>query len=200
MARLTRFLAASVAVHAMALTLASASAYWLSGQTMTVLSVVLDGDLADRRATAAAKPAHTSGVRVTGENRADVPAPVDRGPDSGTTPARSDPTSDSGAGTIDNARAQIEARVRTDLARHFDYPWFARQRGWQGDVLLSFIVRPDGFLEALRVERGSGFALLDQSALDSLRRVGRIPEAADWLGGREIAMHVPVLYRIAGDR
>jgi periplasmic protein TonB len=195
MSRLTGFLVASVALHATAVLFASASAHWIGGQTQTVLSVILDGDVTDGRAAAPRLPVPPQSRHATADEwtrarsslaaMADAASPVD-------------PAPDSGAGN--QARAQVETRVRSDLARHFDYPWFARQRGWQGDVLLAFVVRPDGQLGEMRVERGSGFALLDQAALDSLRRVGRIPEAADWLGGREIAMHVPVLYRITGDR
>jgi periplasmic protein TonB len=207
MSRLPTFIVGSAALHGALVTLASASALWLGGQTNTVLSVTLDGATAnphsspvdvsptppqhEMHATAHRDPMYEN---ARGATAAQAPTPI---METGRAPAT---TADSGNGALERARAQIEARVRTDMARHFDYPWFARQRGWQGDVVLAFVVHPDGRLDTLRVERGSGFALLDQSALDSLRRVERIPEAADWLGGREIAMHVPVLYRITGDR
>ena len=102
----------------------------------------------------------------------------------------------------DTARAAlttIEAQLHADLARHFEYPALARSRGWQGRVLVAFDVESDGRLQKIHVARSSGFAILDSSALHSLRRVERIIEAADLLQGRRLAMQIPVIYRLQGD-
>lgn len=199
MARLSGFLVASVALHAAAFTLTNASAFWIGGQAKTVLTMVLDGAATDGRTGIPRQPLPGPRSAATGEPDG-IPPTLAGMPGSPSMPAPTEPVPESGTGTLDRARAQIEARVHTDLARHFDYPWLARQRGWQGTVLLAFVVRPNGQLDGMRIERGSGFAMLDESALDSLRRVERIPEASGWLGGRELAMHIPVLYRITGDR
>lgn len=94
------------------------------------------------------------------------------------------------------AMAQIRARLNTDLARYFDYPYVARLRNWEGSVLLAFHIETDGRLENIRIARSSGFAVLDDSALNSLRQVERLAEAAAWLRGRELAMQIPVIYRL----
>ena len=49
------------------------------------------------------------------------------------------------------------------------YPSAARQRGWEGDVLIAAEVRSDGRIGAARIKRSSGYASLDQSALDAVR-------------------------------
>ncbi len=49
------------------------------------------------------------------------------------------------------------------------YPSAARQRGWEGDVLIAAEVRNDGRIGAVRVKRSSGFASLDDSALEAVR-------------------------------
>ena len=97
------------------------------------------------------------------------------------------------------ARARIEARLHTSLARHFDYPYVARLRGWEGSVLLAFIVQASGNLNDIRIVRSSGFALLDHSAVDSLKKVQHLPEAVAWLQGRDIEMQLPVIYRLKGE-
>ena len=50
------------------------------------------------------------------------------------------------------------------------YPPLARQRGQEGVVLLKINVRPDGSPAGVTVERSSGFPLLDQSALATVRK------------------------------
>ncbi len=95
-----------------------------------------------------------------------------------------------------DARARIEARLHADLARHFDYPYVARLRGWEGSVLLAFIVQASGNLNDIRIVRSSGFAVLDHSAVDSLKQVQHLPEAVAWLQGRDIEMQLPVIYRL----
>jgi TonB family protein len=94
------------------------------------------------------------------------------------------------------ARAQIRARLNTDLARYFNYPYVARLRGWEGTVLLAFNIEANGRLESIRVARSSGFAVLDDSALSALRKVERLAETIAWFQGHELTMQIPVIYRL----
>ena len=50
------------------------------------------------------------------------------------------------------------------------YPILARMRGYEGMVLLAVEVTADGRAGEIRIKRSSGYALLDQSALDAVRR------------------------------
>ena len=112
-----------------------------------------------------------------------------------------DPTSPSAPATGENdergrAKAQIQARLHTDLARYFDYPYAARLRGWEGTVLLAFNIEASGRLENIRVARSSGYAVLDDSALSALRKVRRLAETSALFPGRAQAMQIPVIYRL----
>ena len=49
------------------------------------------------------------------------------------------------------------------------YPGLARQRGYEGDVLIAAEVRSDGRIGTVRVKRSSGYASLDDSALEAVR-------------------------------
>ena len=95
--------------------------------------------------------------------------------------------------------SRIKAHLYTNLARHFDYPEIARQRGWEGRVLLAMNVASDGQLQQIRITRSSGFAILDDSALQSLHQVDRIYDAVPLLNGRKLAMQIPVIYRLQGE-
>jgi protein TonB len=92
--------------------------------------------------------------------------------------------------------ARIRARLLSDLARYFDYPAVARQRGWQGAVLVAFRVESDGRLDMIHVAHSSGYAVLDDSALNSLNRLGRLAEASTWPNVRGMDMQLPVIYRL----
>lgn len=87
--------------------------------------------------------------------------------------------------------------VVTQLAKHFHYPRLARQRGWEGTVVLSVRVLSDGRLADIRVKDSSGRALLDRAAVRSLRQVRRLPQLAgrpETAGG--LQLKIPVTYRL----
>ncbi len=94
------------------------------------------------------------------------------------------------------ARALIRGHLESDLSRYFSYPPIARQRGWQGHVRVAFTVQADGQLTDARITHSSGYHVLDASALEALRRVGRLPQAREWLQGQVLPMELPVIYRL----
>ncbi|MBI3547266.1 MAG: energy transducer TonB [Gammaproteobacteria bacterium] len=97
---------------------------------------------------------------------------------------------------LEQTKAQIRARLKTDLARFFDYPYAARLRGWEGTVLLAFNIEANGRLERIHVARSSGYAVLDNSALSALRKVEHLVEINAWLQSREINMQIPITYKL----
>jgi protein TonB len=95
-----------------------------------------------------------------------------------------------------DARQTIRQALNALLARHFEYPRIARSRGWQGKVQLAFRVASDGVLHDIHVDRGSGFAVLDESALHSLARVARVDDAVGVLNGQSLNMQFAVVYQL----
>ena len=71
-----------------------------------------------------------------------------------------------GAGTQEG---YSEAMPRYRENRPPVYPGTARQRGYEGDVLIAAEVRADGRIGTVRVKRSSGYASLDDSALEAVR-------------------------------
>jgi TonB family protein len=120
-------------------------------------------------------------------------APLRRQPEQPTIPAAGIP---SAASMNETARAMIRGRLETDLSRYFSYPAIARQHGWQGHVGVAFTVQADGQLTDAHITRSSGYHVLDASALEALRRVGRLPQAREWLHGQALTMELPVIYRL----
>jgi TonB family protein len=61
------------------------------------------------------------------------------------------------------------------------YPWMARLRRQQGTVTLLAYVKKDGSIDRIAVLRSSGFALLDESALDAFKSYKYRPGVEGWL-------------------
>ena len=106
----------------------------------------------------------------------------------------------SSSGT-DTVRQGTEEHLRESILRlvssRFHYPVLARRKGMQGIVRLQVRIESDGRISGLQVQRTSGYAVLDQAALRSLR-LASVPDAAQWLNGRAIDIIIPVEYRLVG--
>ena len=93
--------------------------------------------------------------------------------------------------------AAIEARpadlasVRTALSRTFVYPTEARRRGWAGRVVLAFTLEADGRLRDLEVRSGSGYPILDEAALEAVRRAAPFDAP-----GVPVRVVIPVSFRL----
>lgn len=75
------------------------------------------------------------------------------------------------------------------------YPRKARRRGYEGVVALAVLVGRDGRVKTLRVERGSGYRLLDRAALRAVRGWRFQPGSEN---GRQVEMwvEVPIRFRL----
>lgn len=163
-----------------------------------------------------AEPVRPAGREQRDRHRSGRPAPVEV--PAGVEPERraaSAPAPSASAGETRGAEAHASAAVEADtasferslqsyllgelhtaLARHLRYPALARQRGWEGTVLLGLTVEPDGQLERVHVARSSGYDVLDRSALHAARRIGRLTEIGARLNGRATDVSLPVIYRL----
>jgi len=96
--------------------------------------------------------------------------------------------------------AQTSSLLRADLERafalHFYYPRLAIKRGWQGDVQISLRIKSNGQLSEIRILRGSGYSLLDKSAMKSINKVEILPAAIALLDGNSLELILPVEYRL----
>jgi protein TonB len=146
----------------------------------------------DSHVESATAPTRLSG-RTSEASRASASARGHRlrdeveGPETGTSrlATRLDP--------IVEARADVAALNNPKPA----YPLAARRRGVEGRVLVSAHVHADGSCAEVRLKRSSGHVLLDESALDAVRRWRFLPARR---AGAPIDswVDVPVSFRLDG--
>jgi TonB family protein len=184
MTRLTHFLAASTLLHGLLLVTGGNLAHIEAGADRQILSVSLDAD----------------GIILPAEHKRAIlihplPAALAFGttsPLANTNDSSALPDTDTEGRSDQDAAARVRARVLNELAQYFYYPPIARMRAWEGRVLLAFRVEQDGLMHAPRLVHTSGFGVLDEAALNSLRKVVRVAET----GGPRLDMEIPVIYRL----
>lgn len=97
-------------------------------------------------------------------------------------------------------RESLRARVRSlllgDFARRLTYPPLARQRGWNGKVVLAVTVDSHGVLRHVHLAQSSGYEILDQSALTTMQQVRRIADPLYGSEGSDMELELPVIYRL----
>lgn len=135
-----------------------------------------------------APPAISTAVPVA------APAPAAAGPAPAVppvVPARADE-----GVALRNDLAGYGATFSRWLARHKVYPRIAQVRGWQGQVRLRVHVARKGAVMEVEVTRSSGFDVLDQEAVDMVRRATPLPDLPLSLAGSEFNLEIPIVFRL----
>lgn len=63
----------------------------------------------------------------------------------------------------------IRKPVRPTKAERPPYPQFAREQGWEGTVVLRIRVNQGGSVDLVKTQKSSGFPILDESAVQSVK-------------------------------
>ena len=102
-------------------------------------------------------------------------------------------TAEAGAGEKAKSRYLAEhfAFIRDKILQRVTYPPLARRMGWQGKVVLSFVINPNGTIKEPLVAQGSGHEILDQSALEALKGSTPFPQPPV-----EARITIPIAYKL----
>jgi periplasmic protein TonB len=117
-------------------------------------------------------------------------------PGSGGGQGSTGPTSSSGQGAVAE-RPEVRyvkahfAGIRSSIISKLSYPQLARRKGWAGTVKVSFVVNEDGGVNNVKVLATSGFEVLDNNAIETIRRCSPYPKPPCMA---EIVM--PITYRL----
>lgn len=82
--------------------------------------------------------------------------------------------------------------IKNNVQNKISYPRIARKMGWQGRVLISFIICMDGSVKDIRVIESSGHNALDKNALEVVRKVAPFPKPPV-----SAELIIPVVYKLS---
>lgn len=92
------------------------------------------------------------------------------------------------------------AELRQEIMSHASdtYPRRAKRRQWQGQVLIQFLILPNGNISQLKIIRGSKYAILDQAAMKifTLKMQNRFKAFPKDIERQRWVIKVPVNYRL----
>ncbi len=83
------------------------------------------------------------------------------------------------------------AYIRDRILRNVSYPNRARKMGWQGKVALSFIITASGYVRDFKVIQSSGFKILDNDAIETVKRTAPFPKPIN-----EANIAISIVYRL----
>lgn len=88
-------------------------------------------------------------------------------------------------------------RIRSAVARVKSYPTDAEDEGLEGTVTIELTIDRGGTITAVAVARSSGHAVLDEAAVRSVRKLGRLPAPPaelHWHVERKVRIPVTYIY------
>lgn len=83
------------------------------------------------------------------------------------------------------------AYIRDMIMKNISYPHMARKMGWEGKVVISFVVEESGRVEDIRVIESSGIGLLDKNAVQTIIKASPFPKPPI-----KAALIIPVVYKL----
>jgi protein TonB len=98
---------------------------------------------------------------------------------------------------VQGAPALDLSGLRERVQRSISYPSLARRMGWEGRVVVSFTICPDGSIKDVKIVESSGKPILDSNALDVVKRIDRFPTGGRISGDGEKVV-LPIVYRLDG--
>ncbi len=97
-------------------------------------------------------------------------------------------------GTVDQYRLSLMGQAR----RYKRYPSQAVEKGWTGKVEVRLVVGADGNMQGVLVKSSSGYAILDNQAIDIVKKAKPLTPIPRSLRGREFSVDIPVIFDLTG--
>jgi protein TonB len=108
-------------------------------------------------------------------------------------PATAQPAVNAGA-----SRASWQAQLSAWLQRYKRYPRLAQEQHQEGVVYLRFAMDRQGRVLSARIDKGSGFALLDEEVSALIERAQPLPAPPPEVPGERIELTLPVQFSLRG--
>ena len=100
------------------------------------------------------------------------------------------------AGGMTGDEKNYYSELKRWLDRHKDYPTQAKKEKQQGTVVVRFSINRAGEVISADIKRSSGNALLDQAALELLRKASPVPALPDSMPQQTLNIALPIDYSL----
>ena len=87
-------------------------------------------------------------------------------------------------------------QLRTHIAKHKKYPRIAQRRKMQGEVVVEIQIGGDGSLVSKRIEKSSGYKVLDKEGMNMMEKSKPFPVPPDTLRGSVTTVVVPIAFNL----
>ena len=87
-------------------------------------------------------------------------------------------------------------QLRTHIAKHKKYPRIAQRRKMQGEVVVEIQIGGDGSLVSKRIEKSSGYKVLDKVGMNMMEKSKPFPVPPDTLRGSVTTVVVPIAFNL----
>ncbi|MGP1676915.1 MAG: energy transducer TonB [Burkholderiales bacterium] len=138
--------------------------------------------------TSAPVPAASS-AQPAGTSQA-ISAP--QAPAAATTGATAESGGEADKGTLEQYRLALILATR----RYKRYPAIAMENGWQGRVVVHMVIGANGMVASASIKVSSGHEILDNQAMDMLKKGKTTVPIPAILRGREFNIDVPVIFKL----
>jgi protein TonB len=85
------------------------------------------------------------------------------------------------------------AYIRGIIQKKIIYPKMARRMGWEGKVIISFVILENGCATSIRIKESSGHSLLDDNVIKTVKAISPFPRPPV-----KSELLVPIVYRLEG--
>jgi protein TonB len=86
--------------------------------------------------------------------------------------------------------------ISNEIKRYQKYPPMAQRRGWEGTAEVLLQIAADGKVTRITLGKSSGRPVLDEEALNMVRKASPLPPAPQDLRGRELTVTVPIVFKL----
>ncbi len=106
--------------------------------------------------------------------------------------------------------AKVNQGQKTLLALYLDqlrklvlsyqfYPFVARKLKQEGEVRLGIIVKNDGEILSVKLNKTSRFKTLDDAAIEVIKRINKFPQFPRKLNMKDLVVEIPIIYKLVAD-
>lgn len=97
---------------------------------------------------------------------------------------------------VTEATNDYSSLLAAAIAKYKQYPKIAQMRGWQGLIIIELQLNPQGAVIYSQIKKSSGYDVLDQEALEMIKRASPFPQPPEVLRSKNFTVLVPISFKL----